>query len=312
MTAAKKPVVLVTAADLAPRALEILRDFELVYAGKQPDEERVVALCREHDPVAIVARYGKVTAPMIEACRSLRVISKHGTGIDTIDTAAAAARGIQVKAAAGANADAVAEHTWGLILACAKSIPQLDDRMQAGHWDKSTHKSLELRGKTLGLVGLGAIGQRVAAVGVAMGLQILGYDPYAKQAPPGVTVCALEDLYRQSDIVSLHCPLTADNRNMINSRTLALFRAGAIFINTARGGLVDEAALLDAIKSGCLRAAGLDSFATEPPPPDYILRGVPNILLTPHIGGVTGDAYINMGVGAARNILAVLKQEEPG
>ena len=306
--AAAKAPILVTGADLAPEAQALLADFELVYAGRTPSEDDLTSLCQSHQPVAIVVRYGRITSRVIAACTNLRVISKHGSGIDTIDVEAAAARGIAVKAAAGANAAAVSEHTWALILACAKSVPELNARMQAGHWDKATHKSLELAGRTLGLVGLGAIGARVAAVGVAMGMQVVAYDPFVKSAPPGVTLCALNDVLRNSDIVSLHCPLTAENKKLIGRETLALMRKGAILVNTARGGLVDEQALVDALRTGHLRDAGLDSFSGEPPPPDLPVRGVPGVIMTPHIGGVTGDAYRNMGVGAANNILAVLRE----
>jgi D-3-phosphoglycerate dehydrogenase len=139
----------------------------VVYAGKAPDEEALVGLASRYQPVAIIARYGRITERVMAASPRLRVVSKHGTGIDTIDVEAAKKRGIAVKAAAGANAAAVAEHTWALILACAKDVPLLDRRMHEGHWDKATHKSLELRGRTLGLVGLGAIGARTAAVGIA-------------------------------------------------------------------------------------------------------------------------------------------------
>jgi D-3-phosphoglycerate dehydrogenase len=236
------------------------------------------------------------------------VISKHGSGTDTIDKAAAAARGIAVKAAVGANAPAVAEHAWALILACAKDVSALDQRMHGGHWDKATHKSLELRGRTLGLVGLGAIGARVAAVGRAMGMNVIAHDPIATAAPEGVELLPLADVIAQADVLSLHCPLTQDNANMLNAQTLATMRPGAIVVNTARGGLIDEAALADALKSGALRAAGLDSFQVEPFTAGHPFTAIPNAILSPHIGGVTSDAYVGMGTAAARNVLAVLEQ----
>lgn len=304
----KRAAILVTGADLATEAQAFLVDFELVYAGRTPTEDDLVALCKEHQPIAIIVRYGRITPCVIDACRNLRVISKHGSGIDTIDVQAASARGVAVKAAAGANAAAVAEHTWALILACAKSLPELNTRVHQGHWDKATHKSLELYGKTLGLIGIGTIGSRVAGVGIAMGMRVIAYDPFAQEAPPGVTLCTLKDALSNSDIVSLHCPLTAENRNLINREALALMRKGAILVNTARGGLIDEAALMEALGSGHLRAAGLDTFASEPPPADLPMRSVPGVIMTPHVGGVTGDAYRNMGVAAAKNILSVLDE----
>lgn len=304
----QKPVVLVTAADLAPEALEMLNGFDVVFAGKQPVEDEIVALCAARRPVAIIVRYGKVTARIMDAAGQLQVISKHGSGIDVIDQDAAAQRGIAVRAAVGANAAAVAEHAWALILACAKSVTQLDVRMRAGHWDKATHKSVELDGRTLGLVGLGSIGRRVAAVGAAFGMKVIAHDPFAKEAPQGVTLVELDALYAGSDVVSLHCPLTPENRRMLNRETFARFRRGAILVNTARGGLIDEAALVDALAEGQLRCAGLDSFDVEPMSNPHPFQCVSNLILSPHIGGVSDAAYVNMGKGAAANVLAVLEE----
>jgi D-3-phosphoglycerate dehydrogenase len=303
---AKKPVFIVTGADLAAPALALLNDYEVVYAGKAPTEDDLVALCRRHDPVAIIVRYGKVGDAAMAAAPSLKVISKHGSGTDTIDKAAAAARGIQVVAAAGANAAAVAEHALALLLACAKSVATLNARMHAGHWDKATHKSVELDGRTIGLVGLGAIGLRFARMADAMGMHVLGFDPYAKDLPAYVQRVELETIWRKSDAISLHCPLTPDNAKLLNARTLAACKQGVIIVNTARGGLIDEPALLEAIHSGQVASAGLDSFAVEPMTAPHPFHGEPRITLSPHIGGVTADAYVKMGVGAARNALAVL------
>ena len=200
--------IIVTGADLAPQALELLARHDIVYAGKTPTEEDLVALCRAHDPVAIIVRYGKVGAAVMDAAPSLRVISKHGSGTDTIDKAAAAERGIAVVAAAGANAAAVAEQALALLLACAKSVVALDARMHAGHWDKATHKSLELGGRTVGLVGLGAIGLRFARMADALGMRVIGFDPFAKNLPAYVQPVDLETIWRESDAISLHCPLT--------------------------------------------------------------------------------------------------------
>jgi D-3-phosphoglycerate dehydrogenase len=288
--------------------VELLQEFEIVYAGKTPDEESLVQLCEKTQPVALIVRYGKIPARIMDASKKLRVISKHGVGIDTIDVEAAAKRGIAVKAAIGANSAAVAEHTWALILACAKSVVQLNSRMHAGYWDKATHKSLELSNRTLGLIGIGAIGQRVAAAGAAFGMKVIAYDPYVSTVPPGITMCELNTVLAESDVVSLHCPLSAENKRMINRETLALMRDGAILINTARGGLVDQGALLEALQAGKLRAAGLDTFEGEPLTPSHIFSGISNVILTPHIGGVTSDAYMSMGTAAARNVLAVLAE----
>jgi D-3-phosphoglycerate dehydrogenase len=306
---AQKSVILVTGADLAAQALSQLSGFDAVYAGKTIDEENLVALCTKHQPVAIIVRYGRITARVINASKKLRVISKHGTGIDTIDVQAAKECGVQVKAAVGANAAAVAEHTWALIFACAKEIVSLDQRMHAGHWDKATHKSLELKGRTLGLVGLGAVGSRVAAIGQVLGMRVIAYDPFATQLPENVTKSSLPEVLSDADVLSLHCPLTKENAKMINAATLATMRDGAIVVNTARGSLIDEHALIETLRSGKLRAAGLDSFENEPLVGKHHFAHVPNVIMTPHIGGITSDAYIGMGTAAAQNILNVLAAE---
>ena len=303
-----KPALIVTGADLAQQALDLLTDFEIVYAGKTPTEDDLVALCQKHDPVAFIVRYGAVGAKVMDAAPSLRVISKHGSGTDTIDKAAAQARGIQVRAAIGANAAAVAEQALALLLACAKSVVPLNTRMHAGHWDKATHKSIELHGRTIGLVGLGAIGQRFARMCDAMGMKVLGFDPFAKNLPDYIQAVDLDTLWRESDAISLHCPLTPENRNLLNAQTLAACKKGVLVVNTARGGLINEADLLAAVQSDQVFAAGLDSFAVEPMTVPHPFHNVPGIVLSPHIGGVTSDAYINMGVGAARNVLDVLVQ----
>ena len=303
-----KPALLVTGADLAPEALALLGEYEIVFAGKTPAEDDIIALCKRHDPVAIIVRYSKVGAAAMEVAPSLRVISKHGSGTDTIDKVAAEARGIKVVAAVGANAAAVAEQALALLLACAKSVVTLNERMHAGHWDKATHKSVELEGRTVGVIGLGAIGLRFARMADAMGMRVLGFDPYAKDLPAHVEGTDLATIWRESDAISLHCPLTADNAKLINAQTLAACKKGVLIVNTARGDLIDEAALLEAIRAGRVASAGLDSFAIEPMTATHPFQGEARITLSPHIGGVTADAYVKMGVAAARNALAVLQR----
>lgn len=301
-------VVLVTGSDLAQEALSLLNDFEIVYAGKQPSEDDLYQLCQQHNPVAIIVRYGKINARIMDAAPRLRVISKHGSGIDVIDQKAAAERQISIQSAPGANAAAVAEHAWAMILACAKAVVPLDRRMREGHWDKSTHKSVELEGRTLGLIGLGAIGSRVARIGRAFGMKVIAYDPFAKIFPDECESCSLEALLQQADIISLHCPLTEQTRHMISNDTLALCKKGAILVNTARGGLIDDEALSDALTNGTISWAGLDSFAIEPLTAPHIWQSVANVILSPHIGGVSDNSYVKMGTAAASNVLKVLAE----
>jgi len=300
-----KPAILVTAADLAPQALALLADYDVKFLGKTPSEEDVLEASTRHQPVAIIVRYSTISRRAMAASKNLRVVSKHGAGTDTIDKVAASELGIEVKAAAGANADAVAEHSWALILGIAKGVVKLDSRMREGHWDKATHKSFELRGKMLGVVGLGAIGRRVAEIGAAFGMTVIAYDPFAKQAPTGVRLTTLPEVLG-AHVVSLNCPLTDENRHMINRASIASMRDGAILVNTGRGGLIDDAALIEALQSGKLRGAGLDAFTPEPLVGDHQYKNVSNTILSPHVGGVSEDAYVNMGVAAARNVLDVL------
>ena len=302
----RKPVFLVTGPDLAREALALLGDYDVVFAGKTPTEDDIVLLCKQHDPVAIIVRYSKVGAAVMDAAPSLKVISKHGSGTDTIDKVAAKARGVKVVAAVGANAAAVAEQALALLLACVKSVVTLNERMHAGHWDKATHKSVELEGRTVGVIGLGAIGLRFARMADAMGTRVLGFDPYAKNLPAYIQSADLETIWRESDAISLHCPLTADNAKLLNVKTLAACKKGVIIVNTARGGLIDEGALLEAVRSGQVGSAGLDSFAVEPMTAPHPFHGERRITLSPHIGGVTSDAYVKMGIASAKNALAVL------
>lgn len=305
-----KPVVLVTGADLAPQAIALLDRFHIAYTSKAPDEEELVRLMRDTQAVALLVRYGRITARVMDASRNLRVIAKHGAGLDTIDQEAAKTRGVAIRAAAGANADAVAEHTWAFILAAAKSVVALDARMHAGHWDKATHKSMELRGKTLGVVGLGAIGRRVAELGVAFGMRVIAFDPYANDAPAQVALVPLDTLLEEANVISLNCPLTESTHKLVNRDAIARMRDGVIIVNTGRGGLVDDGALLDAIAARKVRCAGLDAFDPEPLVGEHAYRDAANVILSPHIGGVSEDAYVKMGTAAARNILDVLTPEK--
>ena len=288
----RRPTILVTGADLATEALALLHGHEIVYAGKAPSDADIVGLCARHDPTAIIVRYGRIGAAAMDAAPRLKVISKHGSGTDTIDKAAAAARGIRVVAAVGANAAAVAEHAMALLLACAKSVVGAE------------------RAHACGLLGQGDAPQRRArrshdrrhrarcdrsplrADGRCDGHAGARFRPVCRR-PAGLR-CALRDLdtiWRSADAISLHCPLTSENARLLNDETLAACKRGVIVVNTARGGLVDEAALLASIRAGHVACAGLDSFAVEPMAAPHPFHGEPRIVLSPHIGGVTSDAY---------------------
>jgi D-3-phosphoglycerate dehydrogenase len=229
-----------------------------------------------------------------------------------VDLAAAAARGIIVTNTPLANAASVAELTIGLMLALARSIPELAGETRAGNWPRRT--GVTLSGKTVGLIGLGAVGKRVAIRLRAFDCRVVAYDPAADAAfavEHQVEMAAPDEVARRADFLSLHVPLVPATRGMVNSEFLANMKHGAFLINTARGEIIDEAALLQTLQSGRLRGAALDTFSQEPPPVDHPLLKLPQVLLTPHAGAHTDGAMDAMGWSAVRDCLAVLKGEPP-
>lgn len=257
---------------------------------------------------AVISRTVTLSRTAIAACPTLKVICKHGVGVTNIDVDAATERGIPVFTTPGTNAQSVAELTLGLMLNAARRISWLQQEIAEGRWTRNG-SSLELSGKTLGLVGMGEIGQRVARVARALGMRVRFYDPAVRHSSTfsaDEQVESLDTLLGQSHVLSLHCPVNAATRQMLNSRTLALLPAGALVINTSRGELIDEAALDAALRSGRLFAAGLDTVATEPLPADHPFRTLNNLLMTPHIGGSTPEALDNVAHYAARQCLNFL------
>ena len=254
----------------------------------------------------------RVTAEVLAKAKTLKVVARAGAGVDNIDVVAAQLHGIAVFNAPGANAVSVAEHTWGLVFAVLRHIPEADATTRAGRWEKNRLMGLEVAGRTLGVVGLGWVGREVARIGVALRCRVLGYDP--DPAAGGELVGAervdLETLFTQSDIVSLHAPLTPQTRHLANHARMSRMKAGAVVINAARGGLVDEEALADLIAAGKLGGAGLDVFEHEPPG-EHRLFALPNVVLTPHLGGSTAEAQERAAVAAARAVCAYLAGESP-
>ena len=278
--------------------------------------QEFAALMAEVKADALLVRgvAGTVTREVMQASGKLRVIAKHGVGVDNIDVADATALRIPVLNTPAANYESVAEHVLGLMLALAKDIPRLDGRMREGQWDKLGYRGEELSGKTLGLVGFGRIGRRVRELVEPLRMPVLVYDPFlpAGAATPGVTrVKVLDDLLKAADIVSLHCPLTETTRGLIGLGQLQSMKKTAWLINTARGAVVDEAALVAALEAGEISAAALDTFSPEPPKDISRLAKAGKVVLTPHIAGVTEQSFIRMGVGAAEGILRVLSGEAP-
>lgn len=308
-------IILVTGPDLDPQAQSVVRErgFQTVHTPPYADSDVIAQFLKETQAVAIVSRMGRITKQVIDESPQLRVISKHGAGVDNIDLAAAAAKGIPVLAASGANAVSVAEHTISLLLTVVKRIKPLDAGLRAGRWEKPGFKGEEIAGSTLALLGMGAIAQATAKIAAGFGLSLIGYDPYASEASfqrMSVHRCqTLDELFSRAKFLSPHCPLTEHTRNIVNAESIAMMPQGSYVVNTARGGLIDEPALLAAIQAGHLAGAGLDTFQVEPPPADHPFWMEPNIIVTPHIGGVTAQANARVGVEAIRGIFQVLGGE---
>jgi D-3-phosphoglycerate dehydrogenase len=254
------------------------------------------------DAQALIVRSAtKVTSDLLDKAPNLRCVGRAGVGVDNIDLDAATKRGIIVMSTPGGNAVSVAEHTFALMLSLARQVPRLDKAFHEGRWEKSSAAGMELSGKTLGLIGLGRIGSEVALRAEAFDMRVLGYDPYISEAAAkefSVELVPLDRLLAESDFVSLHTALSPATQNLINAESLAKMKKGAFIINAARGELIEEAALADALKSGHIGGAGLDVFAVEPPK-NSPLVGLPNVIATPHIAGSTTEAQEEVGTQVA-------------
>ncbi|MEN9316628.1 MAG: hypothetical protein RIS35_3021, partial [Pseudomonadota bacterium] len=256
------------------------------------------------------------TADLIRHCPRLLCVSSSGAGHDTIDVAACTAAGIAVVNQAGGNAASVAEHTLGLMLGVSRRMAESDRRLRraARGFSREDVMGHEIGGKTLGLVGMGHIGTRVAALGAAFGMEVIACDPNLDPeeiARRGARAVSLTELLERSDFVSLHCPRDASTTKLIDAAAFARMKPGAVFVSTARGGIHDEAALLDALRSGHLSGAGIDVWDQEPPPPNHPLLAMDNVFATFHTGGVTHEARRNVARVAAEQIAGLLAGERP-
>ncbi len=265
---------------------------------------------------AILARTVSFPAAVLRAAPRLRVVARHGVGVDNIDVEIATELGIWVTNTPEANAVSVAEHVIGVLVALARGFLAMDRAVRAGDYAaRGRLRAVDLAGKTLGVVGLGRIGRRVAALAAAgLGMAVAGHDPFLAEGdwPPGVRrIEGLEELLAASDFLTLHVPGTAGTRRLIGERELALMKPGAYLVNASRGEVLEEAALADALASGRLAGAGLDVFDPEPPSPENPLFALENVLVTPHSAALTSEALIRMAVGAAQGIHEVLSGAEP-
>jgi D-3-phosphoglycerate dehydrogenase / 2-oxoglutarate reductase len=290
----------VIADKVAKSGLDLLAatpDVELVSVAGKPREELERALAGAH--ALIVRSETRVTADLLARAPNLRVVARAGTGVDTIDVHAATRRGIAVMNAPGANTVSAGEHAMGLLLALVRRIPEAAAAMRQGEWDRKRFEGTELRGKTIGVVGLGRIGGHVAQLARAFGMHVVAHDPYLlpeRAAELQVKLLSLDDLLRAADVVTLHVALTDETRHLINAERLRLMKPTAVLINTARGELVDDAALAAAVREKRIGGAAIDVFAVEPLPADSPLRGLDRVLLTPHLAASTAEAQERVAV----------------
>lgn len=306
--------VVVTSDRLSPEAVELLSEkCRIDYIGAYSKPSDIARIVSESQADGLIVRTGKISREVIQASPRLKVIAKHGIGVDNVDVPAATELKIPVLISASANYRSVAEHALALMLSLAKDIPTLDTRVRGGFWDKTSYCGVELFRKGLGLVGFGRIGRRLAELVAPFGMNIIVYDPFmVGETPPGITrVQEIGALLKAVDIVSLHLPLTSQTRHVIGSEELAMMKKTAWLINTARGEIVDENALIDALKEGTIAAAGLDTFAQEPPENLDRLCSAGRLVLTPHVGAATAESIVRMAVEAALNVLTVLQGNKP-
>ena len=267
---------------------ELAARAELEYHDTLPgSEDRLIERIAGAELVLNIRSSSKFSDAVFAACPKLKVLSLWGTGTDHVDLPAARRHGVTVTNTPGVSAISIAEHTLALLFAVVRRVPQTDASVRRGEWQRG--QFTELNGKTCGVIGLGAIGRQFARLAAGVGMKVVGWTMHPR-AIPGVEMVELEDLYRRSDIVSVHLRLSPETAGFLGAREFALMKPGAILINTARGAIVDESALIDALSSGRIGGAGLDVFTTEPLPPAHAMADLPNTVLSPHCAGVTPEA----------------------
>lgn len=297
--------------------LEMLAAEANVLMPEEPTLAAVLKLMPQAD--GIVVRVLPCTREVIEAAPNLRVIGKHGVGVDNIDIPAATERGIPVFNTPGTNAEAVAEMAFALMMALARNLRGAQRAVEANQYDsaRTGYLATELQGKTLGLIGLGRIGSTLAQkCGLAFSMRVLAYDPYVTTAPaiPGVNielVKNLDDMLAAADFVSIHVPLTSETRDLMSAARLAKMKPTAYLVNTSRGGIVNEEDLAVALRNGVIAGAGIDVFAQEPTPASHPLFGLDNAIVTPHVGGQTAEAMAGVARDVAAGVLAGIRGERP-
>ncbi len=280
-----------------------------VKTGLSPEE--LLEIIPAYDGL-IVRSETKVTAKIFQAATNLKVVARAGVGTDNIDVSAATERGVIVVNTPNGNTIAACEQAFLLILATARKLTQANDTLKGGKWERKQFMGVELAGKTLGIVGLGRIGTEIARRATAFGMEVIAYDPFVLPGyaeKQGIEMAGLPEVYRRADFITVHSPLLPETFHMIDRTAFEQMKPGVRIINAARGGIVDEAALFEALQSGKVAAAGLDVFEQEPPPLDHPLLHLENVITTPHLGASTQEAQIKVAVDAADSVVAALNGE---
>ena len=287
-------------------AIDLLAACEGISVNAPGKLARAELLAAVGDAHAMIIRSGvRADAELIANAPQLRAIARAGVGVDNVDLAAATQRGILVMNTPGGNTISTAEHTFGLMIALARHIPQGHQSLLEGRWDRKLYSGIELKGKTLGIIGLGRIGQAIAKRALAFEMTVIAHDPYLPAhvaAAVDVPLLPLDEVYARADFLSFHAMVSDETRGMVNAKSIARMKDGARIINAARGALINEADLAAALKSGKLAGAALDVYAQEPPPADNPLIGLPNVTHTPHLAASTADAQVTVAIEAAQLI----------
>ena len=291
-------------------AIDILRNCDRIRVSAPGKLERPALLDAVADAHAIIIRSGVTAdAELIEVASQLKAIARAGVGVDNVDLAAASAAGIAVMNTPGGNTISTAEHSFGLMIALSRHIPQGHQSLLEGRWDRKAFTGVELKGKTLGIIGLGRIGGAIATRAGAFEMNVIAHDPYLPPqvaAEINVPLLELSEVYANSDYLTLHALVTDDTRGMINAESIAMMKDGIRIINAARGALINSADLAAALSSGVVAGAALDVFEEEPPPADHPLIGHPRVIHTPHLAASTSDAQVTVAVEAAQLIVDFL------
>ncbi len=292
---------------ISPKGIALFeqrKEFKVTVLKHRLPEAELLPLVADVEAM-VVRSETKITRKVIEAAKRLRVVGRAGVGVDNVDVDAATQRGIVVMNTPGGNTISTAELTFSMLMSLARKIPQANASMKAGEWNRKAFSGVELYNKTLGILGMGRIGTEVARRAIAFGMRVLAYDPYltlSRAQALQVELLELDDVFARSDFITVHMPMSDETRGMMNAAAFAKMKPGVRVLNCARGGIISETDLVEAIKSGKVAGAALDVYETEPPPKEFPLRDLPQVIMTPHLGASTEEAQENVGIEVAEAI----------